>query len=348
MSKENTMDNFFRTKNELSKIESLSDKSTDAKSSTSLPKGSVQSKVYGDYYDVANTITTAAATNPNDFDSAVYNREEIFQDKERLAERLLVVNDGPDVLYLVVSHIGGLSYSQEVPLYKGESKRYYNVYELRLRSPTAGTAYRVTEYELSSCIETEFSKQITQIQDWTAVAQNTIVKSTEFDYSTYSDGIIDIQAALDTTTAHTGTRFIVQSSSSSSGDEDWSNLTEFVGLIGTANSEAITNNPAAAGTTVLTCADTTGYTVLGNWRFIEDATLINSELIFQTAVSANTSITILDGTTNAHVQNTLMFNVALSQSVSIPKSIRRLRVVIDNTYDADGSTLNYKVRIVTV
>ncbi len=348
MSKERTMDNFFRTENELGKIESLSDKSTDAKSATSLPKGQVSSKVYGDYYDVSTTITTAGATDPNDSNSAVYNRERIFEVVERNAEKLLVTNDGSDTMYIVVSHNGGVSFSKEVPLYAGESKIYDNVYELKLRSPTAGNTYRVMEYELSPTGVPENLKQLAQVQDWTAVAQNTIVKSAEFDFSKMTDGILSIQAALDTTTAHTGTKFIVQISNSSSGDEDWNEYTNFVGLIGTANSEAITNNPLAAGSTTITCADTTGYTVLGNWRFIEDATLADSELIFQTAVTTNTNITILDGTTNAHIQNTLMFNVALTQVISITKPVYRLRVVVDNTYDADGSTLNYKVRMESV
>ena len=34
-----------------------------------------------DYYDVANTITTAAATDPKDFDSSVYNKEDIAKNE---------------------------------------------------------------------------------------------------------------------------------------------------------------------------------------------------------------------------------------------------------------------------
>ncbi len=150
MSKENTMDNFFRMKNESGKIESLSDKSTDAKSATSLPKGSVDSKIYGDYYDISTTIDTATADDPNDANSASYNRERIYEILERNAEKLLVKNDGGDTIFIVISHNGGASFSKEEPIYPGEIKRYFNVYELKLRSPTAGTKYRVMEYDLSS------------------------------------------------------------------------------------------------------------------------------------------------------------------------------------------------------
>ena len=109
----------------------------------------VTSRTYDDYYDISNTITTAGATNPNDFDSTVYNRESISTNKGRNSERVLIKNDGTDILYIIVSHIGGLSYSHEVPLYTGESKIYYNVNEIRLRSPTQGNAYRVMEYVIN-------------------------------------------------------------------------------------------------------------------------------------------------------------------------------------------------------
>lgn len=133
------MDKFFGGKK---------DKSTDSKSSESIPDGTISTKKYRNYYDVSNTISTAGASNPNDFDSPVYNRERIFVDEERYAEKLLVSNDGTDTLFVVVSHSSELSMSQEVPLYPGEVKIYYNVYEVRLRSPTEGNAYRVMEYEL--------------------------------------------------------------------------------------------------------------------------------------------------------------------------------------------------------
>lgn len=187
------------------------------------------------------------------------------------------------------------------------------------------------------------TKDVASIQDWTAVAQNSIGESATYDFSGKRSGILYIHAGLDTTTAHTGTRFIVQTSSATSGDEDWTNLTEFVGLIGTAATDLIENNPLAAGSTSITL---TGHalTVLGKWLLIEDGTLANSELIFESAQAAN-SITILDGTTNAHLVNVAIFNVALTQNITIPDDVYRLRVLVDNTYDADGSTLNYKVRI---
>ena len=191
------------------------------------------------------------------------------------------------------------------------------------------------------------TKSLTTIQDWTAVAQNTVAKSAEISLTTINNAILSIQAALDTATAHTGTRFILQISFSATGNEDWVNLADFVGLIGTANSEAVTNNPLAAGGTTITCASTTGYTTLAQRVFIKDATLIDSEIVIQNAVTADTSIGLLDGVTNAHANTAVLFNVCMLQIISIPQGALRLRIMVDNSYDADGSTLNYKAIIET-
>jgi len=190
------------------------------------------------------------------------------------------------------------------------------------------------------------NKTNVQIQDWTAVAQNTIAKSATHNFANVRSAILNIQAALNTTTAHTGTKFIVQISSTASGDEDWQNYTEFIALIGTAATDLIEDNPLAAGSTSITLTAHT-LTALGKWLLIEDCTLANSELVFESAQTAN-AVTILDGTTNAHAVSTAMFNVAMTQNVTITSSVNRLRVLVDNTYDADGSTLNYKVRISVV
>ena len=185
----------------------------------------------------------------------------------------------------------------------------------------------------------------TVITDWTAVAQNAVAKSSVIDIK--NGASITLQAFLDTETAHTGTEFIVQTTKEDSGDEDWEDLVSFAALVGTANAEPITNNPLAAGSTTITCDLTTGYTT-GNavlpWRAIEDATPVNSELIRQKGYTSNTSITILDGTANAHAVNTNMYNIAISELIAIPVGVGRCaRVVVNNTYDSDGSTLNYRV-----
>jgi len=187
------------------------------------------------------------------------------------------------------------------------------------------------------------AKSTESVQEWTSVAQNTLSKSAEFDLSGVGSAVLHIQAGLDTTTAHTGTEFFAQTSGASSGDEDWHTHADFVALIGTAATDAIEDDPLAAGSTAIAL---TGHalTVLGKWLFIEDGTLANSELVMESAQTAN-EIVIIDGTSNAHAVGTDIFNVAMEQNITLPKSALRGRVIVVNTYDADGSTLNYKVRV---
>ena len=187
------------------------------------------------------------------------------------------------------------------------------------------------------------AKSTEGVQDWTAVAQNAMSKSAECDLSGVGSAVLHIQAALDTTTAHTGTQFIVQGSGSDTGNADWHTIAPFVALIGTAATDAIEDAPLAAGSTAIKL---TGHalTVLSKWLFIKDGTLANSELVFESAQTAN-EVVVLDGTENAHIATTAIWNVAMEQIVIIPFAIKRVRLVVDNTYDDNGSTLNYKLRV---
>ena len=186
------------------------------------------------------------------------------------------------------------------------------------------------------------TKAVEAITDWTAVAQNTIGESGTLDCSGHYATELCIQAFLDTTTAHTGTKFIVQVSSNTTGDEDWQDYTEFVALIGTAATDLIEDNPLAATSTAIALTSH-ALTVEGIWLAIEDGTLVNSELVFEKSQTTN-EVVVLDGTTNEHALNTAIFNVAISKVIVLDASINRARVIIDNSYDDNGSTLNYKLR----
>ena len=191
------------------------------------------------------------------------------------------------------------------------------------------------------------TKAVEAITDWTAVAQNAVGESGILNCAGHYATELHIQAFLDTTTAHTGTRFKIQVSSNTAGDGDWQDLTEFVALIGTAATDLIEDNPLDAASVAIALTAHV-LTALAKWLAIEDGTLVNSELIFEVAQDAN-SITILDGTTNAHAVSTAIFNLAMSHApIVLPFGTNRARVVVDNTYDTDGSTLNYKVRATKV
>lgn len=125
--------------------------SEELKGAESISHGKVDILKYRDYYDVANTITTAQATDPNDFDNANYNIERIHEHIYRNAPQLTVTNDQAidgATIFVIVSHGGRTNFSHETPIYPQEKKTYWHVYEIRLRSPSQGAKYRVMEYKL--------------------------------------------------------------------------------------------------------------------------------------------------------------------------------------------------------
>lgn len=186
------------------------------------------------------------------------------------------------------------------------------------------------------------TKGVTQTTDWTLVAQNAVGESGTLNCSGHYDTDLCIQAFLDTTTAHTGTEFLVQVSSNTSGNEDWHDYTKFIALIGTAATDLIEDNPLVATSTDIAL---TGHalTVEAKWLAIEDGTLVNSELVFEVSQTAN-EVVVLDGTTNEHAQNTAIFNIAISEVIRLDASVNRVRILVNNTYDDNGSTLNYRLR----
>jgi hypothetical protein len=140
----------------LKEIEGFKKHPYDERSRQAIEEGLAQIYKYRNYYDVADTIKIAGSENPNDFDSPVYNKEKIFEDLERYSDIINVINDGTDNLFTVISHGGRTNFSREAVIFPGEVKTYYNVYEIRLRSPTKGLPYRVTEYTLIDVSETSF------------------------------------------------------------------------------------------------------------------------------------------------------------------------------------------------
>lgn len=108
-----------------------------------------------DYYDIENVITISQPVEL-DPDSVLYQIESIHNRYGRLSKRLTIYNIGPGVLYVRVSH-DGTTVSNEFILYEGEIKTYDNIYDVRLRSPSANLRYRVTEYDITSLSGQTFS-----------------------------------------------------------------------------------------------------------------------------------------------------------------------------------------------
>jgi len=192
------------------------------------------------------------------------------------------------------------------------------------------------------------TKSTAAVDEWAEVAQNAVREGATTDVSGAYDAMLHISVALSTETAHTGSKIEVQISSNTSGDEDWTTLVSFIGPTGTANTEAPSGSEAA-GQTVIEVASTTGYVAdETRWIFMEDDTVANSEMMLLVSAVTNTSVTVQDGTTNAHDGSDAMFNIADTYTVELPTSANRVRIIYDNTFDVDGSTIHTLARVSTI
>lgn len=114
------------------------------------------------YYDTPQTViavaTPAQPNSPDTFSNATavppvqgYQSENIYATVGRIANKITVINDGTTTLF-VISSPEGKTWSSENTILIGEARTFWNVWELRLRSPSAGVlapltggVYRVTE-----------------------------------------------------------------------------------------------------------------------------------------------------------------------------------------------------------
>lgn len=193
------------------------------------------------------------------------------------------------------------------------------------------------------------SKSVAAVDEWAEIAQNAVREGATVDVSGCYNAALHINVAISSTTAHTGTKVEVQVSSNSSGDEDWHELVSFLTSVGTANSEVPSDNIDATDTTI-TVASTTGYDAdETRMIFIEDTTVADSEICLLVSHVADTSITVQDGVTNAHIAaTTVMYNIVDTYVIELPFSANRVRVIYDNTFDSNGATVHTYSRITKV
>lgn len=203
-----------------------------------------------------------------------------------------------------------------------------------------------------------FTQTPAAVDVWAEVAADTVREGATTTVSDSYQSILHIDMAVNTTTAHaTGTRIIVQTSSSATADEFWTNYMDFVGPTGTANTEAVLlPDPLAVGAVMIEVADETGFTANGLLEvFLEDATPANSEIVLlaksntDTGAGTNDRFDLVDGTTRAHaITTSILSNLCKSYEIVLPLGTVRVRVLIDNTYQTTPSTVFTRTRIVEV
>jgi len=187
------------------------------------------------------------------------------------------------------------------------------------------------------------------LQDWTLLASNTVVATTsEIDVGGMFSLTLYIQHALTTSgTAQDDGVFIVESASTNAAlDEDWAEMFRIPMVTGTPNSEALVDTEPVGETLMDNLVSTTGlYTNDGSrWMFILDNTIASSEMIKVIDASTNQSITLLDGITNEHTSADVIFDVANSSSYFVDVYQKdRIRIVIDNSLDAGGPAIHFRI-----
>ncbi len=188
------------------------------------------------------------------------------------------------------------------------------------------------------------TKSTSAVDEWAEVSQNAVREGATIDVSGDFAVQVHISVALSTETAHTGSKIEIQTSGNTSGDEDWTTYKTLFSPTGTANSE-VTSGTETAGATVIECASTTGYVAdETRWIFFEHTTPANSEMALLVSAVSNTSVTLQDGITNDQTAGT-MFNIAQNYTVPLPFAANRFRIIYDNTFDVDGSTIHTYARI---
>jgi len=131
--------------------------------------------------------------------------------------------------------------------------------------------------------------QNTELLAWTAIALNAVVvESTELSLANVMEAMLHIDIAITGTTAHLGTEIIVEVRKEATVDEwtVWARLTALSGK--TAFTTAVADTAAAAQKVIDVANPTAGNLNHLNKRlFILDATVANSEIVWQTACGAD-------------------------------------------------------------
>jgi len=204
--------------------------------------------------------------------------------------------------------------------------------------------------------------ETTQAQEWVEVPGGAATDGTDLietgtiDVSDAYSATLHIDCCISSTTAHTGTKITVQIASEAGVDDAWTTLTEFIGPIGTCTKSDFKAQEAAAQTILDVTDPATGnLDHHGKFIFLEDtATVAKSEIAY---LIANTdddgdTITVRDGITNQKETTSDVFTIngenlspVGTYAVAVPASASQARVIFNNNYDIDGSTVHVRVRV---
>ncbi len=113
---------------------------TDQPGSEDVPHGKIKYEKYDNYFNREFAIETSRVTDPQDFDDPAYFRLRVHDMLEHNADTIDITNTQPTggaQLFVIEAHKSVIGFSFEVPIDPQQTKHFYNIYEIRLRSPIA-------------------------------------------------------------------------------------------------------------------------------------------------------------------------------------------------------------------
>ena len=204
------------------------------------------------------------------------------------------------------------------------------------------------------------TKTTAEVDEWAEIAQAGHRLGAETNVADSYGAVLYIAVALSTTTAHTGTEVVIEiGTDTGDATDNWAIFTRFVGVSGTAVLLALAaTEPIGETTIAVTNPVTANMDNDKKFKFIENTTAADSEIVYQTANSGDAGDTITIATGLAHEQDittSIIYDIddavreAVSQHViEIPASADRVRVKYNNNYDPNGSTVFVSSRITKV
>ncbi|MHC4463338.1 MAG: hypothetical protein ACYS6W_01625 [Planctomycetota bacterium] len=178
----------------------------------------------------------------------------------------------------------------------------------------------------------DFTKSHGQVDEWAQVAGNAVRLGADISHTADVEILLEITIAHDSANAHAnGVICIVEVSSNTTGDEDWTELTKFRSSGGTAVVGDL--DQQSSGTSLYLTA-TTGFETDLILFFVKDGTIANSETMRTADFASNSYVAVLDTMTNTHESSANAYNICEQWIVRIPAAFNRSRVVWRND-DAD-------------
>lgn len=160
----------------------------------------------------------------------------------------------------------------------------------------------------------------------TAITHPDTVKGSAQTGGRFNVTITMYHASVEATANTNSGSFLVQVSTASSGDEDWTTIAQFTATVSTADTEAMTATEPI-GETAMAVAATAGFVATDN-LYIQNTTLADSEWSLCQEIVTNTSINLVDGLTTQQTNTSVIWNDADRFVCQFDaRSVSRYRVV---------------------